>query len=486
MHIPHFLIVTVYFLVILGIMVLVHEFGHFAVAKMCGVRVEAFSIGMGKRLFGYVHNGTDYKVCALPLGGYVKMTGETEMEMIQTSPTETNVAAPPSVLEYVTPGSDKFPVGVQTLDSGNFNTKPRWQRAAIAFAGPIANFILAIVIFTAVAHFHHETVEYLQNRSEVDYVPVNSIASKTGIAPGDSIVQFDSVKNPSWQDIEIHGGLKQNVTVPFAFTHNGKRINTTIPVIFTGGPEDFSTADLGLIPRMQGGPVVVSDVPDATSPAAQAGLQPQDAITAIDGHPFHSTEATRAYLKDSNGKQVMVSVLHNGSVRTVPITPRLGAGPNGTAAYQLGFSAVPYPVITTKQPFDAALKTGWKDFTKNSMLIFDVIGGMFKREVSVRNLSGPVGIAQQVGLAQQMGTWTVLQLMAGISLNLGIFNLLPMPVLDGGMILFLLIESIMRRDVNAALKERIYQAAFVCIIVFAVLVIFNDFSKLPIFTHRPS
>jgi len=104
----------------------------------------------------------------------------------------------------------------------------------------------------------------------------------------------------------------------------------------------------------------------------------------------------------------------------------------------------------------------------------------------VRNLSGPVGIAQQVGLAQSMGTWTVLQLMAGISLNLGIFNLLPMPVLDGGMILFLIIESIMRRDVNAALKERIYQAAFVCIIVFAVLVIFNDFSKLPIFSHKPS
>jgi regulator of sigma E protease len=170
----------------------------------------------------------------------------------------------------------------------------------------------------------------------------------------------------------------------------------------------------------------------------------------------------------------------------VSVTPRLGPSQNGTAQYQLGFSAVPYPVVTTHQPLGAALKTGWKDFTKNSMLIFDVIGGMFKREVSVRNLSGPVGIAQQVGLAQSMGTWTVLQLMAGISLNLGIFNLLPMPVLDGGMILFLIIESIMRRDVNAAIKERIYQAAFVCIIVFAVLVIFNDFSQLPIFTHHPS
>jgi regulator of sigma E protease len=146
--------------------------------------------------------------------------------------------------------------------------------------------------------------------------------------------------------------------------------------------------------------------------------------------------------------------------------------------------AQPYPVVTTRQPFGAALATGWKDFTKNSMLIFDVLGGMFKREVSVRNLSGPVGIAQQVGLAQQMGIWSLLQLMAGISLNLGIFNLLPMPVLDGGMILFLLIESIMRRDVNAALKERIYQAAFVCIILFAVFVIFNDITKLSFFSSH--
>jgi regulator of sigma E protease len=468
LHIPHFLIVTVYFLVILGIMVLVHEFGHFAVAKLCGVRVEAFSIGMGKRLFGWVHNGTDYKVCALPLGGYVKMAGETDMEMIQTSPTETQT------------------ISQAHGDTGNFNTKPRWQRVCIALAGPVANFILAIVIFTVVAHFHHETVEYLQSRSEVDYIAANSLAAKTGIAAGDSVVQFDTVRQPSWQDIEIHGSLKQNITVPFSYVHNGQRVDSTLPINFTGGPEDFSASDLGLIPRMQAGPVVVSDVPDSTSPAAQAGLQAKDAIVAIDGHAFHSTEATRAYLKDTAGKPVLLTVQRVGETRTMTITPRLGAGANGTAQYQLGFLAIPYPVVTTKQPIGDALKTGWKDFSKSSLLIFDVIGGMFKHQVSVRNLSGPVGIAQQVGLAQQMGTWTVLQLMAGISLNLGIFNLLPMPILDGGMILFLLIESIMRRDVNAALKERIYQAAFVCIIIFAAFVIFNDFSKLSFFTHKPS
>lgn len=486
MHIPHFLVVTVYFLVILGIMVLVHEFGHFAVAKLCGVRVEAFSIGMGKRLFGYVHNGTDYKVCMLPLGGYVKMSGETEMEMIQTSPTETNVAHPASVTDW----SENDNPGAKTLDSGNFNTKPRWQRMLIAFAGPIANFILAILIFTGVAHFHHDTIEYLQDRSELDYIVADSPAAKTGIVLGDKIVRFDNVSNPTWEDVMLLSGLKANHELPFAYLHGGKRVDSTLPVNYSGAPQEFGPDDVvsvfGLVPRVQPGPVVVADLPDATAPAAKAGLQSGDAILTVDGHNFHGTEATSAYLKAGDGKPVTLLIQRGSGTRTVVVTPRLSPTQNGTAAYRLGFAAVPPPVVTTRQPIGRALATGWHDFARNSTLIFDVISGMFKRQVSVRNLSGPVGIAQQVGMAQQMGSWTVLQLMAGISLNLGIFNLLPMPVLDGGMILFLIIESIMRRDVNAAVKERIYQAAFVCIVLFAVFVIFNDITKLPIFAHKPS
>ncbi len=472
MHIPHFLIVTLYFLVILGIMVLVHEFGHFAVAKFFGVRVEAFSIGMGRRLFGYVYKGTDYKVCMLPLGGYVKMAGETEMEMIQTSPTET------------------MTVAEAHGDSGNFNTKPRWQRMLVAFAGPVANFILAIFIFTGVAHFHHDTVEYLQDRGELDYIVPDSAAAKTGIVVGDQIVRFDSMSNPTWEDFMVLSGLKANHLLPFSYVHNGQRVDTTLPVNYSGAAQDFGPDEivttLGLVPRVQAGPVIVDALPDATAPAAKAGLQHGDAILSVDGHSFHGTEATSAYLSAGHGKPVTLLVQRGAEQHTVQIAPTLMPTQTGTQAYRLGFRAIAPPVVTTRQPLGRALATGWHDFVKNSTLIFDVIGGMFKRQVSVRNLSGPVGIAQQVGMAQQMGSWTVLQLMAGISLNLGIFNLLPMPVLDGGMILFLLIESVMRRDVNAAVKERIYQAAFVCIVLFAVFVIFNDITKLPIFAHKAS
>ena len=159
---------------------------------------------------------------------------------------------------------------------------------------------------------------------------------------------------------------------------------------------------------------MVAEVPDATAPAAQAGLQSGDAILSVDGHAFHGTEATSVYLKDGNGKPVTLQVERKGAIRTFTVTPRLSPTQDGKPAYRLGFAAVPPPVVTTKQPIDAALKTGWHDFAKNSTLVFDVLGGMFKRQVSVRNLSGPVGIAQQVGLAQSMGSWTVLQLMAGI------------------------------------------------------------------------
>jgi regulator of sigma E protease len=174
-------------------------------------------------------------------------------------------------------------------------------------------------------------------------------------------------------------------------------------------------------------------------------------------------------------------VLRHGQAVHIALTPERMPGSDGEVVYRIGFSPEPPPVDIERLPIGAAITQSAKDNLDDSTLILRVLKGMFTRHVSVRSLSGPVGIAQQIDLAVQLGFWTLLRLMSTISLNLGIFNLLPVPILDGGMILFLAIESIMRRDLNQEIKERVYQVAFVCLIVFAVFVIFNDITKL----HRP-
>src|SRR5579859_5210477 len=178
-----FLTSTVSMLVVLGIMVLVHEFGHFAVAKLCGVRVEVFSIGFGKRLFGFRRGDTDYRLSLLPLGGYVKMAGET-------------------------PGE------ARTGDPDEFASHQRWQRVLIGLAGPVANFILAFVLMTGLYMMHNEVENYLTGPAITDFIPQDSPAGRAGIQAGDRIVRFDQDKNPSWEQVRMRAALDSNSQVP--------------------------------------------------------------------------------------------------------------------------------------------------------------------------------------------------------------------------------------------------------------------------------
>jgi regulator of sigma E protease len=165
----------------------------------------------------------------------------------------------------------------------------------------------------------------------------------------------------------------------------------------------------------------------------------------------------------------------------LPVTPEQTTA-DGTKGYRLGFTFVRPPVHVDRLPIGAAIAESSSENLKSALMIRDVLKGMAERRVSPKSLQGPIGIGQQVGMAARDSIWTLLRLMAMISINLGMFNLLPVPLLDGGMILFLLIESLIRRDINQQLKERVYQVAFVCLVVFAVMVIFNDVTKLPLFS----
>ncbi|HUZ94857.1 MAG TPA: RIP metalloprotease RseP [Edaphobacter sp.] len=439
--------------IVLGIMVLVHELGHFIVAKLCRVRVEVFSIGFGTRLFGFKRGDTDYRLSLLPLGGYVKMSGEM-------------------------PGEEK------SDDPGELENHPRWQRVLIALAGPVFNFLLAIALMTGVYMVHNEVQAYLNGPAHVDYVSLNTPAAHTGIQGGDTIVHYDTVENPTWDQVAIRSLLNLNQTISFSYVHDGQRTNTKLFVEAKGGAEDFALDNLGFIPLRQDSPIEVSSLEgEENLPAARAGMKPGDQLESIDGLHLHSVYSLHAYLQDTAGKPVSLVVNRHGDTLPIHLTPVLGDAGDGTKYFQLGFLPVQPPVKVQRLPFGKAMVASWQFNKKSSLLIVEVVKRMFTRQVSVRSLSGPIGIGQQVHQAMEMQGWTpIVGLMAYISINLGILNLLPIPILDGGMILFLIIESIIRRDVNQQLKERVYQVAFVCIIIFAAFIIFNDITKLSIFT----
>jgi regulator of sigma E protease len=446
-------------LIVLGIMVLVHEFGHFAVAKLCGIRVEVFSIGFGKRLFGFRRGDTEYQISAIPLGGYVKMSGE--MNLPTDAPGDASTA---------------------TNDPGNFNNHPRWQRILVALAGPTANFILALGLMTGVSMLHNEVEEFFDGPARADYIPANTSVAKTGIHSGDIIVHYDTVDNPTWHDVIDRSLLNLNQTIPVSFVHNGERIDTKLFVESKGAPDDFSLTKLGLIPKMQDTPVQVNSL-EPTMPAAHAGLKAGDKILSIDSLQLHSVPAILAYLQDQAGKPAHLTVLRNGETLPLEITPQLTDMGDGTKDYRLGFGYLPPPVKVERLPLGKAIAASWQFNKKNSLLIVEVVKRLFTRQVSVKQLQSPIGIGQAIHQAVQMPGWMpLIGTMAIISLNLGILNLMPIPILDGGMILFLLIETIMRRDVNQQVKERIYQVAFVCILAFFAFVIFNDLTRLNLFT----
>lgn len=456
-------------LVVLGIMVLVHELGHFIVAKLCGVRVEVFSIGFGKRLFGFRRGDTDYRLSLLPLGGYVKMAGESFGDG-STSIDKENPDATTRTEQ----------------DPGDFTAHPRWQRILIGLAGPVANFIFAFALMSGFFMMHNEVYDYQTQPPKIDSVPANTAAATAGIKAGDTIVKFDSVDHPTWEQIHIHSAINLNHTVPLTLSRDGELVSTQLKIEDLGKGDDFDTADLGLLPQVQTGPVEIDPNPAALEsgmPAERAGLKPGDLLISVDGRQYHSVSSVLNHLQEVGGHPVHLSVQRGGQTIPFTLTPVLAPNGSGHDVYRLGFKQKEPPYHVEQLPLVPAVKKAVDFNVKNSGLILEVLQRMVTRRLAVQQLSGPIGIARQTGLAVSMNSWQpIITLMAEISLNLGIFNLLPIPILDGGMILLLLIEGLIRRDINHEFKERIYQVAFVVLVLFAVFVMFNDVSKLNIFS----
>lgn len=451
MHDIHEVVVAIVaFIVLIGVMVVVHEFGHFAVAKLCGVRVESFSVGFGPRLFGVKRGDTDYKVCLLPFGGYVKMTGENPSE------------------------------GEQTIeDPGAFTAHPRWQRMLIGLAGPVANFVLAFVLMAVYYHWINEVPKNVVKETVIEWVVPDSAADRAGLKTGDVIRQFDGAQNPDWIEIGNRSALNLNQTIPVTVDRDGKPVHLSLHIPPLAKGEEFDFSDAGILPENNLGPIGVEDVQPDT-PAARAGLRKGDQIETVDGHEFHYVGTLLAYMQAGQGKPVTLGVLRDGKTLTIIATP----AKLDSAGWKLGFQPTGALVRMDPLPWGKAVVQAKTFCQDSSFLIVEVLGRLFTRKVAVSQLAGPVGIARMAGQAAEMrGYLPKFDLAAAISINLGILNLLPFPILDGGLILLLLIESVMRHDISLNVKERIYQAAFVVLVVFFAFIIFNDVTKLPIFTR---
>jgi regulator of sigma E protease len=470
----HVLVAILSFVIALGILVLVHEFGHFLAAKLCGVRVEQFSIGFPPRLFGFKIGETDYCISATPLGGYVKMTGES-------MPGE-NLSLD---------GADHDSIAALTHDPGALTSHPRWQRIIIGLAGPFANFIFAIVVMAGFYMLHNEVPLYESQAPTVDWVLPGSPAEAAGIHSGDTIVNFDGQEKPTWEIVDqriILNLQSVNIShnVALAVLRDNQRVVLNMPltgILDAKASPDDAFLRTGMLIVMQPNPITVNSVSPGT-PSAAAGLQPGDQFLSVDGHLFHGLPSMISYLQYRNGAPLNVELDRSGKKISMTLQPRQEPNPDGTSAWRIGFGSIPPPTRVEQMAFAPAFQASLKFNKSSSLLVVEILKRLFTHRMSVNTLSGPVGIAQQTGMAAETPGWeTKFIVLASISIQLGMLNLLPFPILDGGMILFLLIESLIRRDVNIVIKERVYQAAFIIIIVFFVYIMFNDISKLPIFTH---
>jgi regulator of sigma E protease len=436
----HFFISVIAVAAILGFMILIHEFGHYAVAKLLGVRVEQFAIGFGKRLFGFRKGETDYRINLLPLGGYVKMSGENPMDE-------------------------------RTGDPSEFLSHSRWHRFLIAIAGPSMNILLAIGLLTVVYMVHYEYPAVLDEPAVVGWVAPDTPAAKAGIETGDRIVRFGDLQNPTWKDVAPKEALSPNQPLPVTLQRGNQLIDKTIV------PEADGPNQMGMVGWVAKEPSVPITDLDHGLPAEKAGLKVGDQIISIDGQPVPALAVMIERLKHTQDKPVEITVLRNREQKTFTITPVLtDSRGQGEKRYRIGIgSAV---MKTVKLPLAAAFSRSLEQNKQGSLMIMELLEKMVQRKISMRAISGPIGIGSAAGDAAVQKGWTpLLELTAAISLNLGIFNLLPIPIMDGGVILLLFLESLMRRDISLQIKERIYQAAFVFLVLFAVMVIYNDVIK---------
>ncbi len=425
------------FVVVLGILIFIHELGHFAMAKLCGVGVEKFSLGFGPKIAGFKTGETEYRLSLLPLGGYVKMVGESQDETVSDADRERS-----------------------------FTHKPIYKRAAIVVSGPVMNLILAVILMPIIYIIGIQVPVYLEGKPVVGYVEEGSAAWKAGIRKGDLLREVNGKSVKNWEALTGIILASPGNIVSIRIDREGKYLETEL--LLTAASDGLKDMG-GLYPPMR--PVI--GAVSKGYPADKAGLQTGDTILSIDGiEVSHWLEVHNMIKGDGREKSIILE--RNGDIREVAIRPRWEKGVGG---YLIGISPMQESIIK-RYGLSESIEKGVKKSMDLMVLVFIIMKKLFLGELSIKTLGGPIMIAQVAGQAAETGTSAILSLMAFLSLQLGILNLFPFPVLDGGHLLFFGIEGLRGRPLNEKTMVIIQQVGIALLILLMVVVTYNDILRL--------
>lgn len=425
------------FAFVLGVLVFVHELGHFLAAKRVGIRVLKFQLGFNPTIVSFRRGDTEYGIGALPLGGYVKMAGESPEEP-------------------------------RTGRSDEFLSKTKWQRFQVLIMGPAMNIVLAFVLTAIVLYQGAEVPAYEDQPPVVGVVMTGSPAEKAGLQKGDTILSVSDHPVGTWEQLFVAIASRGNREVPLKIARGGQELTRTVTPVVPPGQSRFEIADIGVLPNVH--PHVRSVSPG--QPAEKAGIKTGDIVIAVNGQPITFSGQLKEAISKHPEEQITVTVLRDGQQETIKATPQK-SGSQGLLGIGIGDE-----VKSIKPGFVEAIGMSVSKNIEYSGLIFQTVWGLITRETSPKQLMGPVAIAQLSGESAALGWVALFSLMAMISLNLGILNLLPIPVLDGGHIFIMALEGIARRDFSVRLKEKMLLAGFVVLMMLMVTVIYNDLTRI--------